>query len=91
MCCSLGLEFSTIWIALLMTEIRAHAKIHRYTLQRPHKTVDHRLLSTASMRRRDSLGTARLRPGLRYGDVWERGDVDAIVAMLTDGATIAKP
>jgi hypothetical protein len=61
-------------------------------LQRPHKTVHHRLLSTASRRRRDSLGVARL-DGLvsRYVDVWERGDVDAIVAMLTDGAAIAKP
>src|SRR5271156_2998585 len=29
MCCSLDLGFSTIWIALLRTEIRAHTQIHR--------------------------------------------------------------
>jgi RNA polymerase sigma-70 factor (ECF subfamily) len=62
------------------------------TLQRAHKTVDQRLPEHRQQATLRSLGDARLRDLVStYTDAWERGDVDTIVAMLTDDATIAMP
>src|SRR3984957_19335884 len=62
------------------------------TLQRAHKTVDERLPERSQQATLRSLGDVRVK-GLvaSYVDAWERGDVEAIVAMLTDDATIAMP
>ncbi|MEU8310653.1 RNA polymerase subunit sigma-70 [Actinomadura sp. NPDC048955] len=61
-------------------------------LQRAHKTVDHCLPGPSQQATLSSLGDARLRDIVdRYVRAWERHDVAAIVAMLTDEATIAMP
>jgi RNA polymerase sigma-70 factor (ECF subfamily) len=61
-------------------------------LQRAHETVDHRLLELTQQATLRSLGNARLREIVdRYVRAWERHDVGAIVAMLTESATIAMP
>jgi RNA polymerase sigma-70 factor (ECF subfamily) len=62
------------------------------SLQRAHKTVDQRLPEHSQQATLRSLGDARLNELVsRYVDAWERSDLDAIVAMLTDDATIAMP
>jgi RNA polymerase sigma-70 factor (ECF subfamily) len=61
-------------------------------LQRAHETVDHRLPELSQQATLSSLGNARLREIVdRYVQAWERHDVDAIVAMLTESVTIAMP
>ncbi|MDL4814145.1 sigma-70 family RNA polymerase sigma factor [Actinomadura opuntiae] len=61
-------------------------------LQRAHRAVDRRLSEPSQQATLSSLGDARLREIVdRYVRAWERNDVGAIVAMLTDGATIAMP
>jgi RNA polymerase sigma-70 factor, ECF subfamily len=61
-------------------------------LQRAHEAVDHRLPEQSQQATLTSLGNARLREIVdRYVQAWERHDVAAMVAMLTDGATIAMP
>jgi RNA polymerase sigma-70 factor, ECF subfamily len=62
------------------------------TLQRAHQTVEQRLPELSQQATLRSLGDERLRAIVdRYVRAWERNDVDAIAAMLTDGATIAMP
>jgi RNA polymerase sigma-70 factor, ECF subfamily len=54
--------------------------------------VDHRLPQLSQQATLRSLGDARLRAIVdRYVQAWERHDVDAIAAMLTDSATLAMP
>jgi RNA polymerase sigma-70 factor (ECF subfamily) len=61
-------------------------------LQRAHESVDHRLPELSQQATLRSLGDERLREIVdRYVQAWERNDVDAIAAMLTDGATLAMP
>ena len=61
-------------------------------LQRAHKSVDERLPARTQQATLRSLGDVALRDVVdSYVDAWERGDVDAVVAMLTDDATMAMP
>jgi RNA polymerase sigma-70 factor, ECF subfamily len=61
-------------------------------LQRAHKTVDERLPEQSQQAALRSLGDVALRDVVDgYVDAWERGDVDAVVAMLAENATIAMP
>ena len=67
------------------------ASVHS-ALQRAHKAVDERLPELSQQATLRTLGDAALRDIVRgYVDAWERADVDAVVAMLTDDATIAMP
>jgi RNA polymerase sigma-70 factor (ECF subfamily) len=61
-------------------------------LQRAHKTVHERLPALSQQQTLRSLGDRRV-SGIveRYMDAWERGDVDAIVSMLSDDAVLAMP
>jgi RNA polymerase sigma-70 factor, ECF subfamily len=61
-------------------------------LQRARKAVDERLPEASQQATVRSLGDHRLRVLVdAYVDAWERGDVDAVAAMLADDATIAMP
>jgi len=61
-------------------------------LQRAHETVDQRLPELSQQATLGSLGNARLREIVdRYVQAWERHDVGAIVAMLTESVAIAMP
>jgi RNA polymerase sigma-70 factor (ECF subfamily) len=61
-------------------------------LQRAHKTVDERLPTRSQQVTLQALDDARLRTIVdRYVDAWERGDVESLVAMLTDDATMSMP
>jgi RNA polymerase sigma-70 factor (ECF subfamily) len=61
-------------------------------LQRAHKTVEHHLPEPSQQATLRSLGDERLRAVVdSYVRAWERNDVDAIAAMLTDSATLAMP
>jgi RNA polymerase sigma-70 factor (ECF subfamily) len=62
------------------------------TLQRAHRTVEHRLPERSQQAALGSITDARLRSLVnRYVDAWERADVDALVDLLTEDAIIAMP
>jgi RNA polymerase sigma-70 factor (ECF subfamily) len=61
-------------------------------LQRARKAIDERLPARSQQATLRSLGDDRIREIVnRYMDAWERGDVDAIAAMLAEDATFAMP
>jgi RNA polymerase sigma-70 factor (ECF subfamily) len=61
-------------------------------LQRAHRAVDERLPEQTQQATLRVLGDAGLRRVVSaYVDAWERGDVDAVVSMLTEDALIAMP
>jgi RNA polymerase sigma-70 factor (ECF subfamily) len=61
-------------------------------LQRAHKAVDERLPEQSQQSTLRALGDAALRAVVRgYVDAWERGDVGAVAALLTEDALIAMP
>ena len=61
-------------------------------LQRAHKTVDEQLPAKSQQSALASIDDAQLRSLVeRYVDAWERADVDALVDLLTEDATIAMP
>jgi RNA polymerase sigma-70 factor (ECF subfamily) len=61
-------------------------------LQRAHKAVDDKLPERSQQATLRALGDESIsRLVTDYVDAWERGDVDALAAMLTDDATIAMP
>jgi len=61
-------------------------------LQRARKTVDEHLPDRSQQATLRSLGDDGIRELVeRYVDAWERGDVDAVAAMLAEDAAIAMP
>jgi RNA polymerase sigma-70 factor, ECF subfamily len=61
-------------------------------LQRARKAVDERLPEQSQQATLRSLGEERLTEIVDgYVDAWQRGDVDAVVAMLTEDAAFAMP
>ena len=61
-------------------------------LQRAHKTVDERLPEQSQQATLRSLDEAALREVVDgYVDAWDRGDIDAVVAMLTEDAAFSMP
>jgi RNA polymerase sigma-70 factor (ECF subfamily) len=61
-------------------------------LQRAHKAVDERLPERSQQAMLSSLDDQGLREVVEgYVDAWERGDVDAVVAMLTEDVALTMP
>ena len=61
-------------------------------LQRARKTIDDKLPERSQQTTLRALGDDAVRALVeRYVDAWERNDVDAVVAMLTEDATFAMP
>jgi RNA polymerase sigma-70 factor (ECF subfamily) len=61
-------------------------------LQRARKVVDERLPAKSQQSTLRTLGDKRVREIVeRFADAFERGDVNAIVAMLAEDATFAMP
>ena len=61
-------------------------------LQRAHHIVDSRLPDRSQQATLQALGDEQLREIVsRYVEAWERSDIDAVVAMLTDDAVLAMP
>jgi RNA polymerase sigma-70 factor (ECF subfamily) len=61
-------------------------------LQRAHDTIDRRLPDRSQQATLSSLADTQLRElTSRYVEAWERSDIDAILAMLTEDAVLAMP
>jgi len=61
-------------------------------LQRAHKAVEEKLPERSQQSALASIDDARLRDLVRrYVEAWERADVDSLVDLLTEDATIAMP
>jgi RNA polymerase sigma-70 factor (ECF subfamily) len=61
-------------------------------LQRAHRTVDEKLPAQTQQATLRALGDERLRELVdRYVDAWESADLDAVVALLTEDATLTMP
>ncbi len=61
-------------------------------LQRAHRTVDEKLPEQSQQSVVAAISDERLRSLVtKYVDAWQRADVDAIVELLTEDATIAMP
>ena len=61
-------------------------------LQRARRAVEERVPDKSQQATLRALGDAELREIVgRYADAWERNDVDAVVAMLTEDAAISMP
>jgi RNA polymerase sigma-70 factor (ECF subfamily) len=61
-------------------------------LQRARKTIDEKLPDRSQQATLRTLGDEQVRAIVeRYMGAWERGDVDAVVALLAEDATIAMP
>ena len=61
-------------------------------LQRARKAVDEKLPEQSQQATLSSLDDAELRDLVHtYVDAWERGDVDAVMAMLAEDATVTMP
>jgi RNA polymerase sigma-70 factor, ECF subfamily len=61
-------------------------------LQRAHHAIEQRLPDRSQQATLRSLGDGRIRRLAEdYVDAWERGDVDALAAMLADDAAMAMP
>jgi RNA polymerase sigma-70 factor, ECF subfamily len=61
-------------------------------LQRAHKTVDARMPERSQQATLRALGDEALRTIVEgFVTAWERSDVDAVVALLTDGAALTMP
>ena len=62
------------------------------TLQRAHKAIDARLPDRSQQATLAALGDARLQQLVdRYVTAWEDGDIDGVVALLTEDATLTMP
>jgi RNA polymerase sigma-70 factor (ECF subfamily) len=62
------------------------------SLQRARKAVDERLPEQSQQQTLRSLGDDRLREVVEgYMEAWERGDVDAVAAMLAEDAVLTMP
>ena len=61
-------------------------------LQRAHKTIDDRLPAESQQATLRALGDERLRAIVeQYVHAWQDGDVDAVVALLAEDATLTMP
>jgi RNA polymerase sigma-70 factor (ECF subfamily) len=61
-------------------------------LQRAHKAIEERVPAATQQATLRALGDSELREIVkRFADAWERNDVDAVVAMLTDDVRMSMP
>ena len=83
----LGFSGAEVGAALEMSPAAVYS-----ALQRAHRTVDEKLPAQSQQTAVAAISDDRLRSVVaQYVDAWERADVDAIVDLLTEDATIAMP